>query len=53
MLDSKNSVINEIVAELKFKDEEYQIAIEQQEKDINDLCTIMAHQAQRHFIFVL
>lgn len=44
MLASKDAVINEMVAELKFKDEEYQVAIEQQAKDFNDLCTIMARQ---------
>ena len=49
VLASKDAVINEIIAELKFKDEEYQIAIEQQAKDINDLCTIMARQVRRGF----
>jgi hypothetical protein len=51
VLASKDAVINEIIAELKFKDEEYQIAIEQQAKDINDLCTIMARQVLRWFLF--
>lgn len=46
VLASKDAVINEMVAELKFKDEEYQVAIEQQAKDFNDLCTIMARQVR-------
>ena len=51
VLASKDAVINEIIAELKFKDEEYKIAIEQQAKDVNDLCTIMARQVLRWFLF--
>jgi len=44
VLASKDSIINEVIAELKCKDEEYHIAIEQQSKDITDLVAIMAHQ---------
>jgi len=44
VLASKDSVISEMVAELKCKDEEYQIAIEQQSKDITDLVAIMGRQ---------
>lgn len=51
VLASKDSVINEMVAELKNKDEEYQIAIEQQSKDITDLVAIMARQVPTCLFF--
>lgn len=44
MLKSKDKVISEITAELKDKDEEYNAAIEQQSKDIDDLMAAMSRQ---------
>lgn len=52
VLASKDLVISEMVAELKFKDEEYQLAIEQQSEDITDLVAIMARQVRNAFSLV-
>lgn len=47
MLLSKDAVINEIFTELKAKDVEYNLAMQQQAKDTDDLVTHMARQVRK------
>lgn len=47
MLLSKDAVIKEIFTELKAKDAEYNLAIQQQAKDTDDLVSHMARQVRK------
>lgn len=47
MLLSKDAVIKEFFTELNAKDIEYNFAMQQQAKDIDDLVTLMARQVRK------
>lgn len=47
MLLSKDAVIKEIFTELKAKDVEYNLAMQQQAKDTDDLVSHMARQVRK------